>query len=364
MCVLPGEVVTSSSEYRAGMDTCVGEVMRVLTSSNVAGADPELKTRLIDHLATKLCSPASPSDSVKSQNCSRSLKSPKLKSPHTNTANAILSTSLEGNEMEDSGGADSTTQQKDTLSPPSSVNQMSMALPVTSSTFSCVHTDALSSNTMLVSGNSGQVLPPQANYPSVPLTILVPANFCNQLGATCVIPIAFTGTSSSPVAMAAPPSGLSAFSVINNTSPLLTVSNVDSSHAPQVTYSQVTTLPSGYERKLTSSASPPPKTTPTLVRPVPIDGSSLNAFKPPTSQPVSVIKPPYTPTPTTKPSLKPTESDHIGQYVSSGYLASKDGYGKHTYTVSGRTTNARPNQGRNQGLGLGELPGGPMWRPW
>ena len=128
MCVLPGEVVTSSSEYRAGMDTCVGEVMRVLTSSNVAGADPELKTRLIDHLATKLCSPASPSDSVKSQNCSRSLKSPKLKSPHTNTANAILSTSLEGNEMEDSGGADSTTQQKDTLSPPSSVNQMSMAL--------------------------------------------------------------------------------------------------------------------------------------------------------------------------------------------------------------------------------------------
>ncbi|WAR14421.1 HES1B-like protein [Mya arenaria] len=214
--------VPSDEEYKSGIDTCVSEVIKMLTSNDLGNTDPEIKTKLIDHLANKLCTPIYPNPA-------------QSESPGSMQTHDVLNSTVDRfgknrlgvlkKPSEDLGisphvqqynpNSEISANEPSLVSSPNVVGASLVSSPnvvgaspqpiyqVTTVPFSNF---SPSDNTVKSSMDSNQLTTSHSNISTVPLTILVPANFCStqlgttfcstQLGTTCMIPVAWTGASS------------------------------------------------------------------------------------------------------------------------------------------------------------------------
>ncbi|XP_045163552.2 hairy/enhancer-of-split related with YRPW motif protein 2-like [Mercenaria mercenaria] len=170
-------------DYRSGMHTCMSEVIKFISSSHFSDADPEVKTKLLNHLANKLNSGTTHernTDPDTSYAYQKEISENNCFMPNmTNTDTDSLSISDMSN---DSNNNLQTISDKNT---PFSVNVRNPKSPPPT---------PLMASPLLTSYKPIQpvqeTLQPPSSVPTVPLTILVPANICSAtLGTTCVIPL-------------------------------------------------------------------------------------------------------------------------------------------------------------------------------
>lgn len=168
--------IPADEDYRSGMHTCMSEVIKFISSTSFSDTDPEVKTKLLDHLANKLHSGSSKKAHTEPDRpCSYQTYSHENNTGVTNIDSETLPTSDTTN---DSNNNLQTINDKNTTSlHPQTLPSQNSPIP------SPVFAPYKSFQPMLDSVNQ------QQSVPTVPLTILVPANICSTaVGTTCVIP--------------------------------------------------------------------------------------------------------------------------------------------------------------------------------
>ncbi|KAH3827478.1 hairy/enhancer-of-split related with YRPW motif protein 2-like isoform X2 [Dreissena polymorpha] len=176
---------TSDSDYKSGIETCVGEVMRVLSSTEVDGAGQEMKSKLLTHISNRLGT--SPNHSANFRSSGTAAISPRVNecserqqfttspSAHAQTDNTANTDGVEAENI----------HEEDNAAPELfSVWRPPPLLP---------GTVPRQISPIQEAGNSDLVAA-QSAAPNVPVTILVPANiYTTQNGGTFFIPVAFSG---------------------------------------------------------------------------------------------------------------------------------------------------------------------------
>lgn len=182
--LISGDHVSSSStkdqDYVSGIHTCVNEVVKFLTTTSFGKSEPEIKAKLLDHLANKLTC----ASSIRNGEIATALSS----SPSFSCfENNVTSTNT--------GRSEDVNNNMDAISKPTPFQPA----PV-SPTFAPLLTQPPMLKTISPSQSVQPLLQvPQpitqsGSVPTVPVTILVPANICSaSVGTTCVIPLTFSG---------------------------------------------------------------------------------------------------------------------------------------------------------------------------
>lgn len=171
---------TKDQDYVSGMHTCVNEVVKFLTTTSFGKSEPEIKAKLLDHLANKLTS----TSSIENGHISTALPS----SPNFSCfENNVTSTNTGGNEDVNNN-----------------MNAISKPTPFQPAPISPSFTPLLTQPQTIKTFSPSQSVQPllqvpqpitqSGGVPTVPVTILVPANICSaSVGTTCVIPLTFSG---------------------------------------------------------------------------------------------------------------------------------------------------------------------------
>ena len=190
--IFSGDQVSSSNskdqDYVSGMHTCANEVMNFLTTASFGNNDPDVKVKLLDHLANRLTCPSSPTSSdnasVKSHDAGSTPTSPSYASTEA------MVTSTETTSREDNNNSPIRVENKSSyldsnqLSPP--VSPMSQS----TSPLKPIHTNQHIQPLFQMP----QSLNTSTAMPTVPVTILVPANFYSTNMAPQCIPFSGHGS--------------------------------------------------------------------------------------------------------------------------------------------------------------------------
>lgn len=192
MTLLSADQVSSSSskdqDYMSGMNTCVNEVIKFLTTTSFSNSDPEVKTKLLDHLANKLTCGTAHQSRDSSTVIPSSVCSTQTNPNFTCIDNNVTST--ETLNSEDVNNNLHTNKANHTETSPLSPSY-NLLLQQTTSPSKPTSTPP-AQHLFQVPQSIAQT----GNVPTVPVTILVPANFCSpSMGPTCVIPLTFPGHS-------------------------------------------------------------------------------------------------------------------------------------------------------------------------
>lgn len=168
--------IPGDEDYRSGMHTCMSEVIKFISSTSFSDTDPEVKTKLLDHLANKLHSGTSKKAYTEPDSpCSYQTYGHENNVGDTNIDSTSLPISDTTNDPNNNLQTinDKNTTSLHSQTPPSQKS------PIQSPVFA----PCKSFQPLLDSVNQ------QQSVPTVPLTILVPANICSTaVGTTCVIP--------------------------------------------------------------------------------------------------------------------------------------------------------------------------------
>ncbi|XP_060603399.1 protein hairy-like [Ruditapes philippinarum] len=218
-----GDSVRSSScqvdeDYRSGMHTCMSEVIKFISSSQFSDADPEVKTKLLNHLANKL-------NSGTAQKTNMNHEAPYAYNTDTSPGKNIHMSNLSMMDTDSLSISDLSNDSNNNFQTMNVNSSEILTKPYEQKSKSptpMVHSPVLTSFKPIqpVQDNVQQ----QGNVPTVPLTILVPANFCSAtLGTTCVIP--FNLPTASPqqfcqgnIIQTVPQSPQTSFAVTSNSS--------------------------------------------------------------------------------------------------------------------------------------------------
>ncbi|KAL4220921.1 Transcription factor [Mactra antiquata] len=166
----PSPSNVSDEDYKSGMHKCMSEVIKFISSSNFSDADPAVKTKLLDHLANKL------SDTTVKVTSDIPYQRHSL-SPRTNN---LCCPKLADDFSDTDNDANNNVN---SVSPPLHQETPGTISPMFSS-----------GKTALPESDQQLQQVSQTNLPTVPLTILVPANLCSTpIGTTCVIPLNIPG---------------------------------------------------------------------------------------------------------------------------------------------------------------------------
>lgn len=168
------------------MHTCVNEVIKFLTTTNFGNSDPDVKTKLLDHLATKLTSSTKTSTHENSSVVSTSVCSTQLSPRFTCTDSLVTST--------ETGNREDLNNNLSAIG-----NKVGPAEP---SPLSPTYLQVFQQTSPLKTAQVNQPIQPlfqmphaSAGVPTVPVTILVPANFCSASMGTTFLPLAFSNQS-------------------------------------------------------------------------------------------------------------------------------------------------------------------------
>ena len=179
----------TGDDYRTGVNSCIGEVIRFVTSSDIC--DTETKTKLLDHLANKVNSPSPTAKTT----CTHLPTNTDTK--NGDSAESVVSSSADANNNLTEAQVSSQTSPIALCTsqmPSGTIQSMGSYTPNMTSQVNSLQTALTVQNIQSVcpiSQTSTQFLP------NVPLTILVPANFCTTAsGTTCVIPLTLSNSSS------------------------------------------------------------------------------------------------------------------------------------------------------------------------
>jgi hypothetical protein len=196
----------------------MSEVIKFISSSQFSDADPEVKTKLLNHLANKLNS-----GTAQKTNMNREVPYPyntdssSGKNVHMSNLSMMDTDSLSISDLSNDSNNNFQTMNDNSSEILTKAYEQKSKSPT-----SMVHSPVLTSFKPIqpVQDNVQQ----QGNVPTVPLTILVPANFCSAtLGTTCVIP--FNLPTASPqqfcqgnIIQTVPQSPQTSFAVTSNSS--------------------------------------------------------------------------------------------------------------------------------------------------
>lgn len=178
----------NDNTYRSGVNTCMSEVIKFISSSSFSDTDPEVKTKILDHLATSL--------STGRQRLATASTRGQETFPNVPVNEASLDSSVDEDRFRSTSAVSS-----DSNNNSQAVDNKNGACPafiqVQSPTVSLSPqvSPVLASYKPIEHAFDKQNIPNPSNVQTVPLTILVPANFCSSpLGTTCVIPLSFQNT--------------------------------------------------------------------------------------------------------------------------------------------------------------------------